>query len=140
MEIADYILDKDTTMLITVDKKQEEEVTKAKQEPIVKLPIVVLVNDGTASASEMLAGALQDTRKATIVGKTTYGKGVIQELYTLSDGSGLKITIKEYFTPNRNKINKVGIKPDYEVEYEKDKEDAQLNKAIEILRLSSQSL
>ena len=140
MDIADYILDKDTTMLITVDKKQEEEVTKAKQEPIVKVPIVVLVNDGTASASEMLAGALQDTRKATIVGKTTYGKGVIQELYTLSDGSGLKITIKEYFTPNRNKINKVGIKPDYEVEYEKDKEDAQLNKAIEILRLSSQSL
>lgn len=138
MEIADYILDKDTTMLITVDKKQEEEVTKAKQEPIVKLPIVVLVNDGTASASEMLAGALQDTRKATIVGKTTYGKGVIQELYTLSDGSGLKITIKEYFTPNRNKINKVGIKPDYEVEYEKNKEDAQLNKAIEILKLSSQ--
>lgn len=135
MEIADFILDKDVTMLVTKNKSEEEEETKSEHDPIVNIPVVVLVNRGTASASEMLAGALQDYKKATIVGKTTYGKGVIQELYTLRDGSGLKITVKEYYTPNKNKINKVGIKPDYEVEYTgKDDGDEQLQKALEILK------
>jgi carboxyl-terminal processing protease len=122
-------------MLITVDKKNEEEVTKSKESPIINMPIVVLVNENTASASEMLTGALQDNQKAKVVGTTTYGKGVIQELYTLKDGSGLKITIKEYYTPNKNKINKTGIKPDYEVEYSKtENSDTQVEKAIELLK------
>ncbi len=135
LQIADYILDKDSTMMITVDKNNNEEVEKSSNDPIIDIPVILLVNNETASASEILAGALQDYKKATIVGEKTYGKGVIQELYTLNDGSGLKITIKEYYTPNKNEINKVGITPDYEVSYdEKADKDEQLQKAIELLK------
>ena len=135
LQITDYILDKDSTMLITADKNKAEEIETSKNDPIIDVPIIILVNNETASASEILAGAIQDYKKATIVGEKTFGKGVIQELYTLNDGSGLKITIKEYFTPNRNKINKVGIKPDYEIIEEKEtEEDEQLQKAMELLK------
>ena len=115
LEIADYMLEEEDIILITKDKEGNEEIEKSKKKPIVDVPIVVLVNENTASASEMLAGALKDNGKATIVGKKTYGKGVIQELITLSDKSGIKITIEEYYTPNRNKINKVGIQPDEQI-------------------------
>lgn len=143
LEIADYIVDKDSTVLITTDKNNNEEITKAKEDPIINMPIIVLTNKSTASASEILAGALKDNKKATIVGETTYGKGVIQELLTLVDGSGLKITTNEYFTPNRNKINKVGITPDVEVKLDEkleetlvieEKDDNQLQKAIEMMK------
>ncbi len=77
---------------------------------------IVLVNETTASASEITAGALQDYKKATIVGKTTYGKGVVQQLLELSGGSVLKVTTAEWYTPNDRSINKTGIKPDYEVD------------------------
>lgn len=106
------------------------------------MPIIVLTNKSTASASEILAGALRDNGKAKIVGEKTYGKGVIQELLTLADGSGLKITTNEYYTPNRNKINKVGITPDVEVNLDEsvkeqldieESKDSQLQKAIEML-------
>ena len=80
------------------------------------MPIVVLTNKNTASSSEILAGALKDYGKAKIVGTKTYGKGVIQQVMTLQDGSGLKITAEEYLTPNRTKINKVCIEPDEEVQ------------------------
>lgn len=133
LQIADFILDKDSTMLITTDKNKNEEIENSKNDPIVDVPVVVLVNNETASASEILAGALQDYKKAMIVGEKTYGKGVIQELYTLNDGSGLKVTIKEYFTPNRNKINKVGITPNHEVSNNDEEDrDYQLEKAIEL--------
>lgn len=143
LDIADFIVEKDATLLITTDKKQKEEVTKAKTDPIINIPVVLLTNSSSASASEILAGALKDNNKATIVGEKTYGKGVIQELLTLTDGSGLKITTNEYFTPNRNKINKVGITPDVEVKLDEklqgqlvieEKDDTQLQKAIEILK------
>ena len=101
-----------------VNKNEKEEITKAKEDVIVDIPIVVITNESSASASEILAGALKDNKKATIVGEKTYGKGVIQELLTLNDGSGLKITTEEYYTPNKNKINKVGITPDVEVKLE----------------------
>lgn len=143
-DIADLFLEKDETILITKSKKDnEEKITKSKQEPIVKnTPVVILVNEATASASEILAGALKDKYNATIVGKTTYGKGVIQSLYNLKDGSGLKITTDEYFTPNHNKIQKTGITPDVEVDLTKDADgnyetgdkDAQLLKAIEVIK------
>lgn len=143
LEIADFIVEKDATLLITTDKKQKEEITKAKNDPIINVPVILLTNSSSASASEILAGALKDNNKATIVGEKTYGKGVIQELLTLTDGSGLKITTNEYFTPNRNKINKVGITPDVEVKLDEklkeqlvidEKDDTQLQKAIEILK------
>lgn len=143
LDIADFIVEKDATLLITTDKKGKEEITKAKNDPMINMPVVLLTNSSSASASEILAGALKDNGKATIVGEKTYGKGVIQELLTLTDGSGLKITTNEYFTPNRNKINKVGITPDIEVKLDEKvqgqlviegKDDTQLQKAIEILK------
>ena len=142
--IADLFLKKNETILITKGKEDKEEVTISKNDPIIQdIPVVVLVNEGTASASEILAGALKDKYPSTtIVGKKTYGKGVIQTLYNLSDGSGLKVTTEEYYTPNHNKINKEGIKPDVEINLTKDEDgyyetdidkDAQILKAKEIL-------
>lgn len=142
--IAELFVNKGETILITKGKNQEEKTTKSTKDPkITDIPVVVLVNEGTASASEILAAALKERYGAKIVGKTTYGKGVIQTLYTLTDGSGLKITTDEYFTPNHNKIHKVGIKPDVEVDLTKDEQgyyetsmekDAQIQKAIEELK------
>ena len=142
--IADLFLKKNETILITKGKEDKEEVTISKNDPIIQdIPVVVLVNEGTASASEILSGALKDKYPSTtIVGKRTYGKGVIQTLYNLSDGSGLKVTTEEYYTPNHNKINKEGIKPDVEINLTKDEDgyyetdidkDAQILKAKEIL-------
>ena len=143
LEIADYIADKDSVLLYEVDKNNKETVRKAKTDPIINMPIIILTNENTASASEILAGALKDLGKAKTVGTTTYGKGVIQQILKLSDGSGLKITIEEYQTPNKNKINKVGIEPDEKVELPdsvesiftiKESEDTQLQKAIDMLK------
>lgn len=143
LEIIDLIVDKNETMLITVDKNNKEEISKAKKNPKITEPIVILTNETTASASEILAGALKDLGKAKIIGTKTYGKGVIQELITLSNGAGIKITTNEYYTPNRNKINEKGIEPDQKVELPKDlqnqlniekEQDTQLQKAIEILK------
>jgi len=143
IEILDLIIEKGETLLVTKDKKDNEEITRAKKKPIIDIPVVVLTNEYSASASEILAGALKDYKKATIVGTTTYGKGVIQELQQLTDGSGLKITTNEYFTPHRNAINKIGVKPDVEVDLSdkakitlnlKEEDDNQLQKAIETLK------
>lgn len=143
LEIADYMTDKDSVLLYEVDKNGKEEVKKAKEDPIINMPIVVLTNENTASASEILAGALKDLGKAKIVGTKTYGKGVIQQILKLNDGSGLKITIEEYQTPNKNKINKVGIEPDETVELPEElqdkleieeSQDTQLQKAIDLLK------
>ena len=81
---------KGKTLLITKDKKENEDVTVAKEDAIINMPIVVLVNEYSASASEILAGILKEDVDAKLIGNTTYGKGVIQTVYTLSDGSGLK--------------------------------------------------
>ena len=141
LKIVDYIVPKDQTALITVDKEGKEEISKTKEDAIITEPIVLLVNSSSASASEIMAGALKDLKCATIVGTKTYGKGVIQQLLTLSNGAGLKITVEEYYTPNKTKINKVGITPDYEILLETsitreptDANDTQLNKAKEILK------
>ena len=143
LSIADLFTDKDATLLITKDKEGNEEVRKSKTDKKLDLPVIVLTNENTASASELLVGVLKDYNIATSVGTVTFGKGVIQELLTLPDESGLKITTNEYYTPNGNKINKIGIEPDEKVELPdeyknvlsvpKDK-DAQLNKAIELLK------
>ena len=140
-KIVDYIVPKGKEILITVDKNKNEEITKAEEDVLIDMPIVVLVNASSASASEIMAGALKDLGEATIVGTKTYGKGIIQQFLSLSNGGGLKITIEEYYTPNRTKINGVGITPDVEVELEQsvtglptDQNDTQLNKAKEILK------
>ena len=143
IEIIDYIVPKGKEILITVDKEQKEEIEKSKDDILIDMPIVVLVNEYSASASEIVAGALKDLNEATLVGKTTYGKGVIQQLLSLSNGAGLKVTVEEYYTPNRTKIDGVGIKPNEEVNLPETvtsplivtrEQDTQLQKAIEILK------
>ena len=102
--------------------------------------IVILINEGTASASEILAGALQDYGYATIIGEQTFGKGSVQEYYELPDGSALKITVAEWLTPFGRSINEVGITPDIEVEYTIENYEAgetpQLDAAIDFLTAS----
>lgn len=119
----------------TQDRKIEYE-TRAYNK-LKDIPTVVLVNGGSASGSEIIAGALQDYGKATLVGEKTFGKGSVQELQQLSDGSSIKLTIAEWFTPKGRIINKQGIEPDIKIEMtEKDYEDGkdpQMDKAIEIL-------
>ncbi len=103
-----------------------------------KVPTVVLVNEGSASASEILAGALQDYGRATIVGSKTYGKGSVQDLKTLRDGSGLKVTISQWITPKGRFINKLGIEPDITVPMTaqdfRDNRDPQLERAKQIIQ------
>ena len=106
------------------------------------IPTVILVNGGSASGSEIVAGALQDYGVATLVGETTFGKGSVQDLKKFSDGSSVKLTIAEWLTPNGRNINEEGIKPDIEVEMTKEDYDAdkdpQLDKALEVLRSQQQ--
>ncbi len=143
LEIADFILEKDDVILYEVDKNGNEEIEKSENDPIINMPVILLTNENTASSSEILAGAVKDHNKAKIVGTKTYGKGVIQQVLTLPDGSGLKITSEEYLTPNKTKINKVGIEPDEKVELPdtvenvltvEEKDDTQLQKAIEMAK------
>ncbi len=142
-EIADFMLNRGNTIISTVDNKGERQVTISEKDPIITMPVVVLVNENSASSSEILACSLQENERAKIVGEKTYGKGIIQTLLSLSDGSGLKITTEEYYTPKGSKIHEVGIKPDEEVKLPesvksvysvKEEEDTQLKKAIEILK------
>lgn len=135
LEIADMILPKDNIELVTVDANDKKEISKSNNNPIVEGDMVVLINEYSASASEILVAALKENDKAKVVGKTSYGKGVIQSVLELNDGSVLKLTVSEYFTPKENKINKIGITPDYEVELDvENMVDTQLNKAIELLK------
>ena len=142
IKIADMLMDQGT-VVYTEDqyKNKDYYTTKAGR---TELPYVVLVNEYTASASEILSAGIQDNNEGVIVGTKTYGKGIIQSLYPSSmvqdryswdDGSAVKITIMQYFSPSGKTIHKVGITPDYIVELvEGDETDYQLEKAIEILR------
>ena len=143
LKIADYVLDKDDVILYEVDKNNNEKIETSKNDPIIDMPIIVLTNENTASSSEILAGVLKDHQKAKTVGVKTYGKGVIQQLIQLPDGSGIKITAEEYLTPNKTKINNIGIEPDEEVKLPdtvknvlavEEKDDTQLQKAIEMAK------
>lgn len=105
----------------------------------IDIPMVVLINGYSASAAEILAGAIQDHNKGTVVGTTSYGKGIVQRLITLEDGSAVKLTVSGWFTPNGNNIQGSGIEPDVEAEYDTDLAeteglDSQVEKGIEILK------
>lgn len=141
-DIADMLLEKGQTIISTVDNNNKREVTYSKNKPEFTMPVVVITNENSASASEILACSLQDNERAKIIGTKTYGKGIIQTLLSLADGSGLKITTEEYYTPKGTTIHKVGITPNEEVKlpdtvksvYSVTREDdTQLQKAIEIL-------
>lgn len=97
--------------------------------------MAVLVNGNSASASEIFAGAIKDYGMGTLIGTQTFGKGIVQSLFPLSDGSAIKITVSRYYTPEGNNIHEVGIEPDIVLEPAEDSEDdVQLLKAIEVLR------
>ena len=135
--IADMLLSS-KVIVSTVDKDGYKETQNSLSTVQTNQPIVVLINGGSASASEILSGALKDNKRAIIVGKKSFGKGLVQEINNLPDGSALHITIQKYLTPNGTDIHKKGITPDYEVDFTeqnaKDKVDPQLEKACEILQ------
>ena len=134
--IADMLLDS-KVIVSTVDREGYKDTTRANQRTLTNQPIVVIINGGSASASEILSGALKDNKRAIIVGKKSFGKGLVQEINRLPGGSAMHITIQKYLTPNGTDINKKGIKPDYEVDLTeedvKKERDPQLAKAIELL-------
>jgi carboxyl-terminal processing protease len=130
----------DSTVVYTVNRQGIQESFDASDRALTNAPLVVLVNQGTASASEILAGALQDNGRAVLVGERTFGKGLIQSLFSLSDGSGLAVTVAKYETPLHHDINRQGIQPDYEVTAEltsRDQvataEDPQYQAALDVL-------
>ncbi|MDI9476976.1 MAG: S41 family peptidase [Natronincolaceae bacterium] len=145
IEIADEILG-EQVIVYTEDRNGNRKVERSDKRQL-ELPIVVLVNKGSASASEILAGAIKDGGKGKIIGTTTFGKGLVQQVKPLTDGTGFKFTISEYFTPNGINIHGIGVEPDIVVELPKElddelddgfeiesQEDTQLKKSIEVLR------
>lgn len=135
-DIARMILPKGL-IVYTEDKYGKREEYTCDGANQIKVPLVVLTNGYSASASEILAGAVKDYGIGTLVGTTTYGKGIVQKVINLSDGSAVKLTVSNYFTPNGNNIHKIGIEPDMEVEFDaeqyKNGVDNQLEKAKEVL-------
>lgn len=143
IEIARLWLEQGT-IVYTVNRQGVLGSFEAMGQALTDDPLVVLVNQGTASASEILAGALKDNGRATIVGEKTFGKGLIQSLFDLSDGSGLAVTVARYETPNHTDINKLGIAPDVSVALEPirsdqvgTKADKQYWSAVELLTTKS---
>ena len=114
LNIADTFLDEG--VVVTTEDKDGNVVSEKSDAEYDDIPMVALINENSASASEILAGALKDRGRAKIVGEKSFGKGVVQKIFPLDNGAGAKITISEYKTPNGEKINKVGVKPDIVVE------------------------
>lgn len=136
-DMLDYMLP-EGLVVYTEDKEGKRQEMKSDEKNQFTKPVAVLVNGYSASASEIYAGAMQDYEAGIIVGTQTFGKGVVQRIYDLKNGTCMKLTVSEYFTPKGRNINGKGITPDVEVEYELDendlKADNQLDKAIEVLK------
>ena len=118
LKVSDYFLESGQP-IVFIDYRVEEDVEHKANSGKTGLPLVVLVDEGSASASEIVAGAVQDNDAGEIVGATSYGKGTVQNLIPLTNGAGVKLTVAEYFSPLRHKINTIGVKPDYMVENKK---------------------
>ena len=135
--ISDMFLD-GGIIVSTVDRDGYKETQRATKGYVTNKPVVVLINKGSASASEIFSGAMKDNRRAVIIGEQSFGKGLVQEINKLPYEAGINITIQKYLTPNGTDINKKGITPDIVVklteENVKNKDDVQLKKAIEILQ------
>lgn len=135
--IADYFLD-EAAIVSTVDRDGYKEIQMATSSVLTDKPLIVLIDKGSASASEILSGALRDNNRAILVGTTSFGKGLVQEINQLPGGSGINITTQRYLTPNDTDINKTGIEPDISVKLKADdikkKKDAQLETAIDVMK------
>lgn len=133
VEIADVLLDEAELAYAENNKKEKEEYKTGDGKT--DIPYVLLINENTASTSEILAVGVKDNNGGPLVGTKTYGKGVIQKLEQFKEGDGARITVMQYFSPEGQPINKVGVKPDHEVKLDKNsKKDKQLDKAIELLQ------
>ncbi len=139
--IADELLPEGP--IVYTEYKGEEREARNSDSDCIDVPIAVLMNGASASASEILAGALQDYGAAKIVGTQSYGKGIVQSIFDLQDGTALKLTTAKYYTPNGNDIHEIGITPDVEIDLPEElktevtlsfEEDVQLQKAIEVLQ------
>lgn len=142
VEIADMFMGEG---IVTYTKTKAGEIEYFKSDDKMEdIPIVILINEGSASASEIMAGAMKDTNRAVLIGQKTFGKGIVQKVQRFgNDGEGIKMTISEYFTPAGINIHGVGIEPDIEIQLPEDAEgygydfyetDTQLQKAVEVLR------
>ncbi|RYD06874.1 hypothetical protein N752_01735 [Desulforamulus aquiferis] len=114
MEAASYILGRDVTVFITEDRDKIQDLYKTEFEPVIEeIPVVILINDQSASAAELMAGAFQDYGIATLVGTNSYGKGTVQDIIPLQNGGALKMTTAYYLTPMGRSIDGIGLTPDY---------------------------
>lgn len=143
INMVSRIIPEDKLIVYTEDKNGKKIEYNSNSDKELKIPIVLLVNGNSASASEIMTGCLKNYKAATIVGSKTYGKGIVQNIIQLSDGSAVKLTVSKYYTPNGNYIHKVGIEPDITVEMdneawksarEDETKDTQLQKAYELLK------
>ncbi len=141
VEISRYWLKPGETVVYTVNRQGQRDEARAQRAPLTEKPLVVLIDGGSASASEILAGALKDNDRATLVGQKSFGKGLIQAIHPLKGGSGLVVSIARYQTPDRHDIHKQGIKPDIAVAAPKNfsleqlatAADTQYNEAVKVL-------
>ena len=140
-KIADDLLGSGDIVYTETKDGQRQTIQSGKSQS--EIPLVVLINEGSASASEILSGAIKDHNRGEIIGTTSFGKGVVQTVRPLSDGSGIKLTVSQFFTPEGNVIHDVGVEPDIVVELDEGvetigieniEEDNQLQKALELIR------
>ena len=142
VEMLDDILPEGVIVSVKDNKGTAEEYTSDAATRL-NIPLTVLINENSASASEIFAGAIKDYGVGTLVGETTYGKGIVQTIFSLKDGTGMKLTIEDYYLPSGKSIHKVGVAPDVEIDLPEElkmyvnipeDQDVQLQKAMEILK------
>lgn len=141
VDVASLFVEKDKTILYTLDKYDQKKEYRSYGGSFIDAPLVVLIDGGSASASEVVSGALKDYEAATLVGQQSFGKGIVQMVYQVGDGEAVKVTVSSYYSPDGINIHGEGIAPDIEVEIPEDAEmpltmenDTQLQKAVEVLR------
>jgi len=142
VDMVSNFVPKDKVIVSTIDKYKNKKEYKSNGGVAIGLPLTILINEGTASASEIFSGAVRDYKIGTLVGKKTFGKGVVQTMLDTGDGTALKVTVSKYYTPNGENIHHTGIKPDVEIEYPDNlrqkaydrNTDPQFSKALEIAK------
>ena len=135
VNMLDYMLPEGSTIVSTKDKNGKGDTYTAQSKHEFNLPLVILVNENTASASEVFSGAIKDYQMGSLVGITTFGKGIVQSLMELPDGTALKLTTSKYYTPDGKNIHKTGIEPDVTVEMEiSAKKDVQYIEGMRLLK------
>ena len=142
INVVSNFVEKDKIITSTIDKYEKKTPYNSKGGIAIGMPLVVLTDENTASASEIVAGAVRDYKIGTLIGTTTFGKRVVQTVLGMDEGTGLKVTISKYYTPNGENIHKKGIAPDIEVTIPKELQekgltrsnDPQFNKALEVIK------